>query len=448
MAAIAQMASFAGVSKRRHEGVHAAPVRRWRSTFALQRPQGAGPGSPVGPEGAAPQRFLHSATAAWAPMSGPDAQTTLERFAAGQYKPATFLERGVTLPFTTPQLLGGRIRPAERQGAELILANPAGVEGVYILPWAALPDICSPTLHDRALWAKVAQLPMLTPRSVRQAALAVAAQGFAGRAAARAAETAEIEAKRGRVLVHYQLLLELVRQGEPAGDNPLPPDLDTPANVQRRSHLVLRRLKAGATVSPTTAVEALEELAEAYESCGLRRDPTGARLPRMAAAIARLAEDIAGWGDADGQQERVAARLLVQAAGVTLRCTRMALDLAHAPLEDLWSLLHRWRVAPETVTALLARPEWALDGWDLICALWTGAEPGARGAALFEMAGLLPVIPAEVRGWAGFDAGADQSDALAGARRLRRSVQLNQDWMTGRMLDATLRNEGLRAIAA
>ena len=36
------------------------------------------------------------------------------------------------LPFTTPGLLGGRIRPAERGTAELVLANPAGVEGVVL----------------------------------------------------------------------------------------------------------------------------------------------------------------------------------------------------------------------------------------------------------------------------------------------------------------------------
>ncbi len=38
---------------------------------------------------------------------------TLERFGVAAYQPATFLDRGVTVPFTTPFLLGARIRPNE-----------------------------------------------------------------------------------------------------------------------------------------------------------------------------------------------------------------------------------------------------------------------------------------------------------------------------------------------
>src|SRR5690349_20540157 len=120
-------------------------------------------------------------------MSPPELPDWLARFESGHYRPATFLERGVALPFTTPGLLGGRIRPARRCPAELVLANPAGVEGVYIQPWSALPDLCSPTLHDRALWAAVTGLSPLTPQTVREAARGVAVQGFAGRSAARAA---------------------------------------------------------------------------------------------------------------------------------------------------------------------------------------------------------------------------------------------------------------------
>ena len=105
-----------------------------------------------------------------------DLDSLLQRYATGRYRPATFLERGVALPLTTPVLLGARIRPAERAGAELILPNPAGSEGVYILPWPALHDFCAPSLHDRALWERVTALPVLTPATVREAARQVAAR--------------------------------------------------------------------------------------------------------------------------------------------------------------------------------------------------------------------------------------------------------------------------------
>ena len=78
----------------------------------------------------------------------PDPDRSLSRFdTGGRWRPARFSERGVLLPFTTPFLLGGRMRPAERGGAELVLAYPADAEGVYILPWSAMPSLCAPTLH-------------------------------------------------------------------------------------------------------------------------------------------------------------------------------------------------------------------------------------------------------------------------------------------------------------
>ncbi len=82
-----------------------------------------------------------------------------------RWRPARFSERGVSLPFTTPFLLGGRMRPAERGGAELVLAHPAGAGGVYVLPWSAMPGFCAPTLHDRALWerAAAAAAPEISP---------------------------------------------------------------------------------------------------------------------------------------------------------------------------------------------------------------------------------------------------------------------------------------------
>ncbi len=64
------------------------------------------------------------------------------------------------------------------------------------------------------------------------------------------------------------------------------------------------------------------------------------------------------------------------------------------------------------------------------------------------MAALVPVIPAEVRGWVGFDAAGDMDGHRDGLRRWRRSVQLNQDWASGRHLDMTARNETLREACA
>lgn len=64
------------------------------------------------------------------------------------------------------------------------------------------------------------------------------------------------------------------------------------------------------------------------------------------------------------------------------------------------------------------------------------------------MAAMVPVIPGEVGDWLGFDPSGDMEAMQGGLTRWRRMVQPNQDWMTGRILDLILRNEGMRAASA
>jgi hypothetical protein len=378
----------------------------------------------------------------------PHIAALLARFASDRSRPASFLERGLALPFTTPTLLGGRIRPGERRAPELVLANPAGSEGVYILPWAALPDFCPPSLHDRAIWSKVSNLQLFTPRTVRAVTRCVAAEGYAGREAARAAGAAAERQEQQRILLHYHLLLELIRQGEAPGSGLPPPEQDTPANVERRVRAVLGARRGVNGLPPSVAVEVLEELAMAFEGSGLRHNPTDARLPRLCRDIARMSREVAEWGAAGQEEERLCARLLAQAAELTLRCARIALAGAQDLLLDLWPLLPRWRAEPGAMLRLVERPEWVLDGWEAICGLWQASDAATRRQAALEMAGLVPMIPAEASEWVGFDAAADMEHTRIGLRNWRRTVQPNQDWLTGRQLNLMPRYETLRALAA
>ncbi|HYZ34659.1 MAG TPA: hypothetical protein VE684_20545, partial [Crenalkalicoccus sp.] len=67
----------------------------------------------------------------------------------------SFAARGVAAPFTTPALLGARLRTSRPGAPELVLPHPAGAQGVYILNWPALADLCTPSLHDGALWERL-----------------------------------------------------------------------------------------------------------------------------------------------------------------------------------------------------------------------------------------------------------------------------------------------------
>lgn len=275
------------------------------------------------------------------PLSHP--LTRVAKFEAGQYRPMTFLERGVAIPFTTPHLLGGRVRPGLRGGAELVLGNPVGEDGVYVMPWSALPDICTPTLHDRALWQRIGGLGLLAPRSIREVARQVAAEGFAGRAAARAAEAAVAEDLQARTRTQYHLLLELVRQGEAGQGAGLPPEQDSMRGLEQRARAVLLALDPADRVSPIAAFEALSEVAEAFSFCGLPRNPAAALMPRLIAEIGAVMQELSAWaGNAPGP-EQSCVRLIGQGAELTLRCCRLALVDAHAALARLPELLRNWR---------------------------------------------------------------------------------------------------------
>lgn len=376
-----------------------------------------------------------------------DLDSLLQRYATGRYRPATFLERGVALPLTTPVLLGARIRPAERAGAELILPNPAGSEGVYILPWPALHDFCAPSLHDRALWERVTALPVLTPATVREAARQVAAEGYAGRAAARAAAQAVAARRDGQAVTEYELVLRLIRQQEPPGNRLAPPERDRPENVRVRIRAILRRHE---DVMPAAqALRTLEDAATILSASGIGRAAPEAPLRRLADNLRGLTTEMAEWVATQPEERQGCVDLVVAATELTLRCARRAMAEVSGLADDVWDLLRRWHREAESVRSLAARPDWLLDGWDLIHGLWRSAQtPRQRDAALDEIALLIPLIPNEARDWLGFDAGDELHRHRMGLLHWRRSVLARQDWLTGRIADLADRGEELRALCA
>jgi hypothetical protein len=62
--------------------------------------------------------------------------------------PATFRSRGVAARFTTPMLVGARMRDAEHGGVEVVVPNPPGGRGFCVLDLRGVQALCSPTVHD------------------------------------------------------------------------------------------------------------------------------------------------------------------------------------------------------------------------------------------------------------------------------------------------------------
>ena len=334
------------------------------------------------------------------PPSGMD----VSHASAADPQPATFAERGVAVPFTTPGLMGARVRTG-KGGLELVFANPSGARGTYVVPWAGVPDISQPTLHDLRLLSVLGGLDRgsITPAKVRAAAHQVALDGAAGRQARSAAHAAEVAgaARLNATVCHLAAALATPGGGRADG-------------------------------------QGLDRLARAVGDLGFGAGWESALVPRQAAALQGFRDSLLAWAEVHAG-DAVLARLVAALAGEALAAAFAA--LASARHQDATTLLAAWRRGPDQVALMAARPGWVLDGWQLPGLIWADAAPGTT-AALTEVAHLAPALPQECQSWTGLPC----DPALPG--QLRRLLAARIDGAASPPApDLVARNERLRALA-
>ncbi len=326
------------------------------------------------------------------------------------HQSATFEERGVSLPFTTPALAGARVRRDRRHGLVLVVPNPAGGRGVYVLPWSGVRDMCHPTLHDTMLHDHISgsRGKPITPSTVRAAARRVATDGAAGRAA----HAAAVKAMRA----------------------------DT-ESCQATNQYLLSILAA------QTAVQAdlteVATLAVIVDEIGVGPHAARASIPLRLAQLQTLHADLTAWSGTVSDETGYVSMTCAMAA-LAVRCAEQVIAAARERVADIGGLFAGSRSRAADIAAIAARPAWVLDGWDLPCLLW-GAASGAsdQRTALSEIGQLLAVLPKEAEQWVGASIEVEVNQAI------RRTVGINQDWRTGMStLDAVARNEQFRALAA
>ena len=367
------------------------------------------------------------------------AHVQLSRFTVEDARPTTFLERGVTVPFTTPMLLGSRVRPGPRGNLEVAVPSPAGVRGFYVLPLAGITDICTPTLHDRLMVEVLEETSVVTPNTILLIARAVAQEGLAGRSAAAAAAAAEKAVTGQGLLTNYMLLLHLIAQTENPSERDPPAEEDAPAGVQARAQRAVARLAHSLGMQTDRVVAALEGLAMAYLDVGLPGDRTKARYQRQLAQIEALSAEVARWAEAALDSSLMgAASLVSRSAFFTVSCGRVVLADLLAPVDSLRGLVMRWMTDPEAIRNELGKLAWLLDGWAMILGVWETAERIGMPSAIREMSILVPSMPLEVNKWVS----GPELDYFANERkRHSRLVSRLEEWRTGRQMDLIMRNE-------
>lgn len=339
---------------------------------------------------------------------------------ASHQQPATFAGRGVAMPFTSPGLAGTRVR-AGASGLELVFANPSGARGTYVVPWAGVPDICQPTLHDLRLLAALdagGGRDVIGPARVQAAARRVALDGAAGRPVRAAAEAAM------------------------ATDQ---------ARIATTAHHLLSALSSALASAGPATPDAREAglLARAVAELGIGPGAEDAPVPRGIAALLRLRDGLLAWAvvhPEDAAPAQLVAALAAHAAAGT--ATVLGVARHASPV----ALLLAWRAGPERVAALAARPAWLLDGWRLPGLVWAAAAPGSS-LALMEAAQLAPLPPREAEAWTGLPADLSAPGLLrrmlaARAGDARAADLRATDARAAPAPDLVARNERLQAMAA
>ena len=130
--------------------------------------------------------------------------------------------------------------------------------------------------------------------------------------------------------------------------------------------------------------------------------------------------------------------MVANAADLTIMLAKSTLADAQATASNIAALLRNWARDPGEIARLLARPDWLLDGWDRIGALWDTTPDTAD--TLVEMAALVPVVPREADHWLSYRLG----NAVDLPRYRSKVVQQLEDWRTGvTVSDLVSRNEAL-----
>ncbi|MBE7209699.1 MAG: hypothetical protein INR65_01650 [Gluconacetobacter diazotrophicus] len=313
---------------------------------------------------------------------------------------------GIAVPFTAPSLSGARVRRGQRD-LDLLLPNPAGSRGFYVMGWSAVPEVATPSLHDAMLGRALGSLAELGPAAVRGAAREIAAAGYAGREARRAAAAAQDRIAQGITALWRELATGMAR------DSALPTEQArrlAGGLAEAATHADspgLQALAARLNWPAVALADALARLARAYVGVtdGGRAMLLLRRIGQLRAAPGTVGRD----ADRDGTRGGGVAPRETATEQVTAEVDRFvvearrATEAARAMLASPARLLAVWRSDPGRALAPADRVELLFDGWDRICALWTelhapAARATSRGPAMAEPAMLIRLAAANMAG--------------------------------------------------
>jgi hypothetical protein len=359
----------------------------------------------------------------------------------GEADAASFLQRGTVVAFTSPHLLGARIRQMGADSTrELVLPSRSGRAGINVLPSREVATSQGMTMHDHALWQKLLHAPTISPTHVRTAIQEAATEGLRGRAAMAWAEEQKAADATALRRMFFLLLTDLIRRTELPAEAKVPPEQESLIYLRPRIGKAVARVARRFSMATDAVEAAMEALAGVFMPLGKAGDTVTGHTRRAHAELQSFVKELDQWLSSPRDNARdLGAEFVLRRAKLTLICVKAAINELDRVLDDTTILLRAWQRDQSSVTRRALRPEWLLNGWDVIIALWHQSEPSDRAAIIWEMNHLVPDLPKEVDGWSGFPEGAAKL-------RLEGSAMVQgPDWRCSRPLGFIARNEFLLA---
>ena len=361
-----------------------------------------------------------------------------------RYWPATFEERGVVVPFTTPMLAFARARADGNGGLEVIVPGLSGSSGVYIIGWSGVRDVFRMTVHDRAFHDMIETRKAATPRDIRRCAHEIAMTGLSGPDAIDAAERAVEQEENERLLTNYYLVNSVVKSLAKAQVQLSVAELSSAAG-QKKVRGIMAGIASDLRVSSEQLYADIERWSDLIAPVGVASMPHECRLRRLMTRLKAFRMNITAWGKNSNADPDGLAFLVADVALLTLDVGGDVLGEIDDHANDLKTALAKWSTVGVEIADGMKRISWLLDGWDHVIGLWEEVLDGAlheQKDALEEIVRMLPLVPTK------------ELDAQKGKAwgelesAMRKFVKPLQNWQSGETdIELQLRIERRRAEA-
>lgn len=350
-----------------------------------------------------------------------------------QFRPATFRERGVAVPFTTPRLAQARVRLDSRDKLEALVPGFAEGRGTYVISWSGLPNVVTMTTHDLMLHEIVEEDGKVGPLDVRLATLKAQETGLAGPEVADAAKR-EIEiAEYEKLVSSFGLIGDAAHRF--AGISDLRWNDFVSGDSKNRVREILQKVAEPLGKSATEIYDSLAGWGEIIAAIGLAGQQHRARGRRLVDGLGSLSEGLRNWAHGDRDEAAPLARIVAESADLTRSIAEDQMAAIDRFPEKMKPILLNWQQVQPEITHKVEQVHWMLDGWEFLQSMWRRAIKAKieeQRAAIAEMYRVLPLVPVEAE--------PDVPDSLFSLPTdlsSSRFVRLLQDWRTG-MLDVEL----------